>query len=94
MPHFFIAALTLALTGSLIHPVHGFFRIPCGSRLMDQRMDSIVTPGEPSGHVHTIAGGNGMVSLLDVAMLSLLVNLETCIPTTSHVFTQRRKIHF
>ncbi len=69
-------AFTSSLLSALIYPAHGFFRIPCASRLMDQRMDPIVVPGAPSAHVHTVAGGNGMVSLflsspyLEVAELS------------------------
>ncbi|KAK1148182.1 hypothetical protein N8T08_010827 [Aspergillus melleus] len=36
-----------------------FWRMMCPSRLVQQRADPIMSPGEVAGHVHTISGGNG-----------------------------------
>lgn len=33
--------------------------MPCSGRLLLERVDPIVSPGQVSGHVHTISGGNG-----------------------------------
>lgn len=40
-------------------PTNAFFRMPCPGRLVDERADPIVNPGAISGHLHSIAGGNG-----------------------------------
>lgn len=48
--------------------------VGCGSRLYDQRIDSIVNPGTPSGHTHTVMGGNGM----NFTMGPTLANDATC----------------
>ncbi len=50
------------------------FIVGCGSRLYDQRIDAIVNPGTPSGHVHTVMGGNGM----NFTMSATLANDATC----------------
>jgi hypothetical protein len=49
------ATLLAAMTGS----ASAFWRMSCPSRIMDDLADPIVSPGEISGHVHVIAGGNG-----------------------------------
>lgn len=36
-----------------------FWRMMCPSRVVQQRADPIMSPGEVAGHVHTISGGNG-----------------------------------
>jgi hypothetical protein len=50
------AVLLLAL--SLFKPVTAFWCLPCISPLVVERADPIISPGIPSGHVHTIMGGN------------------------------------
>jgi len=54
-----IAATALSAAVLLPAPVAAFWRMPCGSRLMDQRIDPIIFPGIVSPHVHQVAGGNG-----------------------------------
>ena len=53
---FIAAASSLAAFAA---PAQAFWRMPCPGRLMTERVDPIVNPGTMSGHVHTIAGGNG-----------------------------------
>ncbi len=52
-------ALALGLIASLAAPTQAFWRMPCPSRLLQERADPIVSPDHVSAHVHTIAGGNG-----------------------------------
>lgn len=56
-----------ALLGLLAHvaPTAAFWRMPCPGRLIDERADPIISPGVVSGHVHTIAGGNGFNFSMD-----------------------------
>jgi len=49
----------LALVASLSTPVSAFWRMPCPGRLVLERVDPIISPGEVSGHVHTVSGGSG-----------------------------------
>ncbi len=51
--------LLSALLFYLAAPVAAFFRLPCTSPLVRDRVDPIVNPGAVSGHLHTIMGGNG-----------------------------------
>ncbi|QSZ33690.1 hypothetical protein DSL72_005261 [Monilinia vaccinii-corymbosi] len=52
--------LALAFLGSLISPASATFVIQCYSRLIDERVDPVVSPGIiPAAHVHAIAGGSG-----------------------------------
>ncbi|KZF23573.1 putative WSC domain protein [Xylona heveae TC161] len=53
------SALTLGLAASLASPAMAFWRMPCPGNLIHERADPIVSPGQISGHVHTIMGGNG-----------------------------------
>jgi hypothetical protein len=48
-----LGALTLSVA-----PTAAFFRMPCPSRLVQERADPIVNPGVVGGHVHTISGGS------------------------------------
>lgn len=57
--HFYTSAAALSLAALLPVPVDAFWRMPCPSRLLDQRMDPLIAPGVVSAHVHQIAGGNG-----------------------------------
>lgn len=49
----------LSVAALLTAPASAFWRMPCPSRLVEERIDPIVSPGEVSGHVHQVAGGNG-----------------------------------
>ncbi|GAB7340271.1 hypothetical protein MBLNU457_6733t1 [Dothideomycetes sp. NU457] len=55
-----IAVTALSAAALLPAPVAAFWRMPCGSRLLDQRMDPIIFPGIVSPHVHQLVGGNGL----------------------------------
>ena len=45
--------------GLLAAQASAYWRMTCPGRLVDQRADPIISPGVVSGHVHSIAGGNG-----------------------------------
>ncbi|KAI4719470.1 WSC-domain-containing protein [Aureobasidium sp. EXF-10727] len=49
----------LGLAAALAAPAAAFFRMPCPGRIVTERADPIISPGQVSGHVHTISGGNG-----------------------------------
>lgn len=51
--------LSVALVAGLAGPAAAFWRMPCPSRLIDERIDPIIFPGYVSAHVHTVAGGSG-----------------------------------
>ncbi|KAF2649300.1 hypothetical protein K491DRAFT_208702 [Lophiostoma macrostomum CBS 122681] len=57
--------LFLSLIVSLVSPASGFFVLQCYSRLVDERVDPILSPGVASGHVHVISGGNGFNATMD-----------------------------
>lgn len=57
MSSFFLSAA--ALIGLISPPAHAFFRMSCPGRLTLQRIDPIISPGQVSGHVHTVSGGSG-----------------------------------
>ncbi|KAL2793400.1 hypothetical protein BJX66DRAFT_306094 [Aspergillus keveii] len=46
-----------------------FWRLPCRGRSGLARMDPLVSPGEPSYHVHTVHGSNGFGLEADMASL-------------------------
>jgi hypothetical protein len=50
--HFSLAALS-------VNPSLATFVVQCTSRLIEERADPLVEPGQVSNHVHVIAGGNG-----------------------------------
>ncbi|GAB7352367.1 hypothetical protein MBLNU459_g2805t2 [Dothideomycetes sp. NU459] len=50
---------TAGLVAALAAPASAFFRMPCPGRIVSERADPVVAPGAVSGHVHSIAGGNG-----------------------------------
>jgi hypothetical protein len=52
----------LALTAS---PATAFWRLPCVSPIVVERLDPIVNPDAVSTHVHTIMGGNGFAKVMD-----------------------------
>lgn len=51
--------LNLVLLATLISTVSAFWRMPCPSRLIQERIDPVVYPGFVSAHVHTVSGGSG-----------------------------------
>ncbi|RMZ92337.1 hypothetical protein DV736_g424, partial [Chaetothyriales sp. CBS 134916] len=55
----------LALLALLASPVAAFWRLPCKSPIVVERLDPIVSPGKASGHAHTIMGGNGFAPTMD-----------------------------
>ena len=42
-----------------------YIRMTCPQRLVAERADPIINPGNVSGHVHTISGGNGFGLTMD-----------------------------
>jgi hypothetical protein len=60
MRPFFIACATLVAS-----PALATFVVQCTSRLVDERVDPLVYPGQISDHVHAIAGGNGFDITMD-----------------------------
>ncbi|THZ01447.1 WSC-domain-containing protein [Aureobasidium pullulans] len=57
----------LGLAAALAAPAAAFFRMPCPGRIVTERADPIVSPGQVAGHVHTISGGNGFKFEMDYA---------------------------
>jgi hypothetical protein len=57
----------LGLAAALAAPAAAFFRMPCPGRIVTERADPIVSPGQVAGHVHTISGGNGFAFDMDYA---------------------------
>ena len=55
--------LALALAGC----ADAFFRMSCPARLVRDRIDPIVAPGQVSAHVHNIAGGSGFKARMSYA---------------------------
>lgn len=53
-----VVAATICL--SLVGNASAFWRLQCEGILGVGRLDPIINPGDISGHVHTIKGGNGM----------------------------------
>lgn len=67
-------AKTVSIFAALAGAAHAFWRMPCSSRLSLERADPIITPGQVSGHVHTISGGNGFGFTMDYDQ----ANASTC----------------
>lgn len=65
MRSFTASAVAAALLS--VAPVDAFWRLPCKAPLLVERADPIVNPGKPSGHLHTIMGGNGFGFDMDYA---------------------------
>lgn len=55
----------VSLLASLATPASAFFRLTCPGSILLERADPIINPGEVSGHVHTISGGNGFGFSMD-----------------------------
>ncbi|KAG6618845.1 Murein transglycosylase [Phytophthora cinnamomi] len=60
---------TTAAIAALMPTTHGMFRFDCFNNLVVDRVDPIVSPGEASGHVHAISGGNGFSKTADGAAM-------------------------
>ncbi|KAN0140551.1 protein of unknown function (DUF1996) domain containing protein [Lactarius tabidus] len=53
--------VTLLALGLLFVPSsHAFFRLPCAQPVLNARVDPIVSPGKPSGHMHSIMGSGAI----------------------------------
>ena len=50
--------MALGLLSSLFGHGAAFFRMTCPAMLVTERLDPIVSPGQTSGHVHAVLGGN------------------------------------
>jgi hypothetical protein len=59
------STLAVSLLVSVVNPAMAFWRMPCPGRLVDERADPIISPGQVSGHAHTIVGGNGFGFTMD-----------------------------
>lgn len=57
----------LGLLSTFAAPAAAFWRLPCKTPIVVERADPVVNPGKPSGHVHTIMGGNGFGFTMDYA---------------------------
>ena len=71
---------TFGFLAVLAAPVAAFWRLPCKSTLVVERADPIVNPGNMSGHVHQIMGGNGFDFEMDYAD----TQASTCTSCTVH----------
>ncbi|TKX24210.1 hypothetical protein C1H76_3573 [Elsinoe australis] len=63
--HFTTSAIGLAAL--LAAPAQAFFRMGCGAPIVTERIDPIISPGQVSGHVHQVVGGNGFGFTQDYA---------------------------
>ncbi|KAN0140552.1 protein of unknown function (DUF1996) domain containing protein [Lactarius tabidus] len=53
--------VTLLALGLLFVPSsHAFFRLGCSKPVLNARVDPIISPGRPSGHMHTMMGSSGI----------------------------------
>lgn len=71
---------SLGFLSLLAAPAAAFWRLPCKSTLVVERADPIVAPGNVSGHVHQIMGGNGFDFEMDYAD----TQASTCTSCTVH----------
>jgi hypothetical protein len=60
---------SLVLLAAASPVAQGMFRFDCFNNLVVDRVDPIVSPGNASGHVHAISGGNGFSKNADGADL-------------------------
>ncbi|KAK5070639.1 hypothetical protein LTR64_000314 [Lithohypha guttulata] len=70
----------IAFLSVLAAPAAAFWRLPCKSTIVVERVDPIVAPGNISGHVHQIMGGNGFDFEMDFAD----TQASTCTSCTVH----------
>ena len=71
---------SLGYLALLAAPAAAFWRLPCKSTIVVERADPIVAPGNVSGHVHQIMGGNGFDFEMDYAD----TQASTCTSCTVH----------
>ncbi|EGZ05699.1 hypothetical protein PHYSODRAFT_341905 [Phytophthora sojae] len=64
-----LATAALAATAALMPTTLAMFRFDCFNNLVVDRVDPIVSPGEASGHLHAISGGNGFSMNADGAAM-------------------------
>ncbi|GMF18995.1 unnamed protein product [Phytophthora fragariaefolia] len=64
-----IETASLLTIAALIPATQAMFRFDCFNNLVVDRVDPIVSPGEASGHVHAISGGNGFSKSADGAAM-------------------------
>ncbi|KAF2220841.1 hypothetical protein BDZ85DRAFT_202453 [Elsinoe ampelina] len=57
----------MGIAALLAAPAEAFFRMGCGSPIVTERIDPIISPGQVSGHVHQVVGGNGFGFTQDFA---------------------------
>ena len=62
-----VNTVALGLLSAFAAPAAAFWRLPCLTPIVVERADPIISPGVPSGHVHTIMGGNGFAFTMDYA---------------------------
>lgn len=58
----------IVLAALVVSPALATFVVQCTSRLVDDRLDPIVNPGQISDHVHVIAGGSGFSDTMNYDM--------------------------
>jgi len=51
----------LVALAAFVGDANAFFRINCG-RILDGRIDPIISPGKVSGHLHTLVGSASTLS--------------------------------
>jgi len=56
---------SILFAAGLISPAAAFWRMPCPSRLIEERIDPIIAPGAVSAHTHVVAGGSGFGYTMD-----------------------------
>lgn len=71
---------SIGFLGLLAAPAAAFWRLPCAAPLVVERADPIISPGNVSGHVHQIMGGNGFDFEMDYAD----TQASTCTSCTVH----------
>lgn len=71
---------SLGYLAVLAAPAAAFWRLPCKSPLVVERIDPIIAPGNVSAHVHTVMGGNGFDFEMDYAD----TQASTCTSCTVH----------
>jgi len=62
----FVSAAALSIL-AFAAPSAAYWRMPCPGRVVTERIDPIIDPGQVSGHVHTVSGGNGLNFTMDYA---------------------------
>jgi hypothetical protein len=79
MPSITLHLVLTALLGVLSLPqlTAAYFILDCSRPVVVERLDPIISPGQTSGHVHTVLGANGFASAMDDNSLNN-ANCTTC----------------